>query len=178
MLRDRESACRGRAGFLLDRRRSRLSILGIDLVGMFAPYPASYDFLRMQEASVLDLVPDCSFDLITCVHGLHYVGDKLELIRKAASWLKEDGYFAANLDPANLRLADGATKARTIIRDLRKNGVDYSSRKHLLTCHGKRVFDLSYEYLGADDKAGPNYTGQAAVDSHYSYSTDRRTPRL
>jgi len=26
---------------------------------------------------------------------------------------------------------------------------------------------LPYGYLGADDQAGPNYTGQAAVDSYY-----------
>jgi hypothetical protein len=26
---------------------------------------------------------------------------------------------------------------------------------------------LPYRYLGADDQAGPNYTGQPAVDSHY-----------
>ena len=27
--------------------------------------------------------------------------------------------------------------------------------------------NLPYRYLGADDQAGPNYTGQPAVDSYY-----------
>jgi hypothetical protein len=31
----------------------------------------------------------------------------------------------------------------------------------------KKAFTLNYQYLGADDAAGPNYTGQAAVNSHY-----------
>jgi len=29
-----------------------------------------------------------------------------------------------------------------------------------------RIF-TPYRYLGADDRAGPNYTGQPAVDAHY-----------
>ena len=31
--------------------------------------------------------------------------------------------------------------------------------------------DLPYRYLGADDRAGPNYTGQPAVDSYYEMVT-------
>ena len=63
--------------------------------------------LRLVEASLSTWRPDRPFDLITCVHGLHYVGDKLGLIARAASWLAEDGLFVASLDLANLKLADG-----------------------------------------------------------------------
>ena len=34
-------------------------------------------------------------------------------------------------------------------------------------CEGRKITTLSYVYLGADDTAGPNYTGQPAVNSHY-----------
>jgi hypothetical protein len=36
----------------------------------------------------------------------------------------------------------------------------------------KKAFTLNYQYLGADDAAGPNYTGQAAVNSHYDRLED------
>jgi len=150
-----------------DVRESNLTIIGIDLVGMFEPYPSELGFLQMQEASVMDWEPDCSFDLITCVHGLHYIGDKLDLIQRAISWLKEDGFFAANLDPTNLKFANGDIVGRRMIRELKKYGVDYKALKHLIVCEGRRKINLGYQYLGADDKAGPNYTGQAAVDSYY-----------
>jgi len=32
---------------------------------------------------------------------------------------------------------------------------------------GPRHVDLPYRYLGADDRAGPNYTGQPAIHSIY-----------
>ncbi len=32
---------------------------------------------------------------------------------------------------------------------------------------GPRKLDLPYRYLGADDRSGPNYTGQPAVTSYY-----------
>jgi hypothetical protein len=50
---------------------------------------------------------------------------------------------------------------------LRKIGVEYHAEKHLIVCKGRKDFTLNYRYLGADDAAGPNYTGQAAVNSHY-----------
>ena len=61
--------------------------------------------------------PARAFDLITCVHGLHYIGDKLALLARAAGW---------------------------------------------------RVVSFPYDYLGADDRAGPGYTGQPAVHSYYA----------
>jgi len=32
---------------------------------------------------------------------------------------------------------------------------------------GRALMDLPFAYPGADEQAGPNYTGQAAVDSYY-----------
>ena len=115
----------------------------------------------------MDWQPDCSFDLITSVHGLHYVGDKLTLISKAVSWLKPQGVFLANLDSNNLKLSNGKIAGRKIIHDLRQAGIEFVSAQRLLVCRGRKEFKPSLEYLGADDSAGPNYTGQAAVDSYY-----------
>ena len=73
----------------------------------------------------------------------------------------------ANLDLANLKLADGRAAGRKVAPDLRRAGLDYDRRRRLVVCRGRRVVDLPYRYLGADDRAGPNYTGQPAVDSYY-----------
>jgi SAM-dependent methyltransferase len=146
---------------------SNLKLLGVDLVAMFDSFSPTLSFIRLQESSVSSWRPNCLFDLITCVHGLHYVGDKLGLIQNAVSWLKDDGVFLANLDPDNLKFPNGANAGNKVIRDLRKIGFEYQARKHLIVCKGGMDFTLKYRYLGADDTAGPNYSGQAAVNSHY-----------
>ena len=146
---------------------SNLKLLGIDLVAMFDSYSPELSFIRLQEFTVSSWRPDCLFDLVTCVHGLHYIGDKLGFIQNAASWLKEHGVFLANLDPDNLKFPNGVNGGNKIIRDLRKIGFEYHAGKHLIVCKDRKDFTLNYRYLGADDAAGPNYTGQAAVNSHY-----------
>jgi trans-aconitate methyltransferase len=147
---------------------SSIEIVGVDLVGMFDPTDSPVSSLRLEEASLSSWRPDRLFDLITCVHGLHYVGDKIGLIVRAASWLVEDGQFVANLDLNNIGLSDGRTK-RTLAADLRGAGFAYDRRKRLVSCRGRKVLTLPYRYLGADDRVGPNYTGQPAVTSHYEY---------
>lgn len=145
-----------------------VELVGIDLVGMFHPVPPAHGCLRLEEASVMDWEPEGSFDLITCIHGLHYVGDKLDAIRRASSWLKADGLFIAHLDPANLRFSGGEPAGRRLIAELRRRWIAYDPRRHLVSCAGRRELRLDCAYLGADDSAGPNFTGQAAVDSYYS----------
>jgi SAM-dependent methyltransferase len=134
---------------------------------MFFPVPRELGFLQLQEGSVVHWEPNARFDLITCVHGLHYVGDKLRVIERATSWLKPDGLFLAHLDLTNLRLADGKNAGRKVLRDLRYSGLEYDSRKHLLSCRGRKDIRVDYAYLGAEDRAGPNYTRQEAVNSYY-----------
>ena len=141
--------------------------MGIDLVGMFDRQDADLSCLRLVEASLSTWSPDRHFDLITCVHGLHYIGDKLGLISRAASWLNKDGLFVANLDLSNVRISDDLVAARRIISDLRRVGLGYDRRRRLVTCQGRKAIELPYRYVGADDQAGPNYTGQPAVDSYY-----------
>ena len=118
--------------------------------------------------SLLHWHPIGQFDLITCVHGLHYIGDKLGLIVRAASWLKEDGLLVANLDLNNIKLTDGCSASRIVARELRRAGLDYDSRSKLLHCRRRSEIGLPLRYCGADDQAGPNYTKQPAVDSYYN----------
>ena len=148
---------------------ARVAITGVDLVGAFYPADLVPHGPRLVEASLSNWSPDRSYDLITCVHGLHYVGDKLGLIARTALWLTSDGLFAANLDHASLKLPDGKPAGRRLLAELRRNGLSIDCQRRRLTCRGKRTVGLPYRYLGADDQVGRNYTGQPAVDSYYEY---------
>jgi hypothetical protein len=121
------------------------------------------------QAAWLDLCCGRGRALIEAAEALapYSFDNKLGLMQNAASWLKEDGVFLANLDPVNLKFPNSVNAGNKIIRDLRNIGFEYQAGKHLIVCEGRKVFTLTYQYLGADDAAGPNYTGQAAVNSHY-----------
>jgi SAM-dependent methyltransferase len=168
--------CCGRGRALIEAARccereqlgASVTLIGIDLVPMFDRYPASHTFLHLHEASALSWEPEGRFDLITCVHGLHYIGDKLGLLQRVTAWLEEDGTFLAHLDFRNLKLTGGQVARRVLLKELRRHGFEYLDRRHLLRCQGRQEFRLPYRYLGADDRAGPNVTGQDAVDSWYA----------
>ena len=152
-----------------DGRQNGIEITGVDLVGMFWPgeVPPNVDLIEASLTSWQPAKP--GFDLITCVHGLHYIGDKLDLISRAVSWLSPMGRFAANLDMNNI-VVSGYT-ARLATRLLREAGLKYHTRKRLLTRESVLNTRIPLSYLGADDRAGPNYTGQPAVNSHYERNT-------
>lgn len=152
------------ASAIADSQKMPVTVIGVDLVGMF--HPSASERLELVEASLTNWEPADAFDLITCVHGLHYIGDKLHLISRAASWLTPQGKFCANLDDDNLRLQNG--NPAMIIDSLRRSGFRYSARQNLIECDGRNNESFPYRYLGADEQAGPNYTGQAAVNSHYA----------
>jgi SAM-dependent methyltransferase len=144
-----------------------IAIVGVDLVGFFAPHDSFKPSVQLVEASLCTWIPERRFDLITCVHGLHYIGDKLGLIQRAASWLTSNGSFVAHLDTANFKFSDGQSAGRKIMADLRRAGVHHDHRRRLIVCRRRLIVELPYRYLGADDQAGPNYTGQPAVNSYY-----------
>jgi hypothetical protein len=101
------------------------------------------------------------------VHGLHYLDDKLQAIRLAASRLVSDGRFVANLDAANLCLSEAGKGQRKMVRFLRDEGFDYLPAKQLLERTGYKELKISFQFRGADDTAGPNYTKQPVVNSYY-----------
>ena len=145
----------------------RIEIVGVDLVRSWSATAAEQRGLRLIEASLADWDTAWAFDLITCVHGLHYIGDKLGLIARATTWLSSNGRFVANLDLDNLKI-EGLPAARgTLARALRQNGIDYDRRRKLVACSRRTSNPMPFRYLGADDRAGPNCTGQSAVNSHY-----------
>lgn len=145
----------------------RCDIVGVDLVGMFAPV-GNVAGLRLVEASLSSWRPDGPCDLITCVHGLHYIGDKLGLLARAASWLTEQGLLVAHLDLANVRFEGVTTSPRIAASELRRQGFRYNSRTRRVVREGRDEVRFGVRYLGADDSAGPNYTHQPAVNSHYA----------
>lgn len=152
--------------------RDGVRIIGVDLVPAFDPLPAEISTVRFEAASLSDWTTGSGFDLITCVHGLHYVGDKLGLIARAVSWLREAGRLVAHLDPDNLRFADpdcvaGQPAGPAVLKLLRRSGMTYDPRTRILSCVGRRLLTPPFDYLGADDAAGPNWTGQPAVNSYY-----------
>lgn len=147
-----------------ERERLPIEITGVDLAGLFVSHSSAQ--LKLHQADLGRWRPNRQFDLITCVHGLHYIGDKLGLIERAASWLLPDGRFTAHLDMANVRLQDGRS-GRVVAQALRRLGFQYSFRNRILELRTVCPGTLGYRYLGADDAAGPNYTGQPAVHSWY-----------
>src|SRR5262249_48635534 len=121
-----------------------VTITGVDLVGMFWPDPAPPG-LQLLAASAHRFAPGGGFDLVTCVHGLHYLGDKLQVIARAVSWLTDDGLFAAHLDLANLRGAGGEPLGRRAAAVLRTAGFAYDRRRRLVTCRGRRAVRFPLE---------------------------------
>lgn len=144
----------------------RVYLHGLDLVPMFRPRP-DIAWLKLEATSLHYWEASRTYDLITCVHGLHYIGDKLGLIARAVSWLTPDGLFLAHLDLDNLRRDDGQPFARYAQSTLKSNGFTYGRGRHLLSRRGNAPCGFGFHYVGADDCAGPNYTGQEAVHSYY-----------
>lgn len=144
---------------------SEVEIVGLDLVGYFGG--AARPGIELITGSVLSWEPSAPFDLITSVHALHYVGDKLAALSRMSSWLRSDGMLAANFEATSVRDATGAPLGRRFGSALRRNGFEYSARAHRLTRTGNALLHWGFQYVGADAQAGPNYTGQDAVTSHY-----------
>jgi len=95
---------------------------------------------------------------------LHYIGDKLGALARMLTWLTPEGFLAAHLDLNDVKVHGSGL---TIRKMLGRSGISYNPRRRLLTCEGPQTLNLPVRYLGADDRAGPNFTGQPAVDSHY-----------
>jgi trans-aconitate methyltransferase len=153
--------------FPAQQGQATLEIVGVDLVVDPRNAP-QFPHLTFVEAALPRCWPTREFDLITCVHGLHYLGDKFAVIAQAVACLKPDGLFAAHLDPANLRHRYDARFGATVVRWLKRSGFEYHARFRRIICRGPRSLDAPWRFLGADDQAGPNFTGQPAVNSWYA----------
>lgn len=139
---------------------------GMDLIDGFQSVPETVTCLHWETKSVVDWAAEDKYDLITCVHGLHYVGDKLHVLQTACSALSEEGIFLANLDLNNIHIGD--VPAGQYIKNIfTKYNFEYNSRKRIITFKGPKKISFGLMYEGANDQVGPNYTGQEAVNSYY-----------
>jgi SAM-dependent methyltransferase len=150
--------------------QNRVALTGLDLVDGFQSTPSVISCLKWKVQSVVDWEADDQYDLVTCVHGLHYADDKLKVLQTACKALTEKGIFTANLDLQNIRIP-GCEELRYIKDLLTQNEIEYNVRRKVITCKGPRDMDFGLMYEGADDETGPTYTGQEAVDSYYSLQT-------
>lgn len=92
------------------------------------------------------------------------------MLERSASWLAPEGRLVADFDAESICDRRGRTCARKIASILRAAGWEYDARRKRVSCVGPCELDFAATYLGADDAAGPNYTGQPAVASYYDWS--------
>lgn len=147
----------------------RARLVGLDLL------PPSNDVqlpscLRYLAGSVRAFEAGTPFDVITCVHGLHYLGDKLGALTAIQSWLSADGGFFGNLDLADIRRDDDAELSGLLRDHIDRAGGRYDAAAKLVLLRGGSSLSFPLRYTGADDAAGPNYTHQPTVRSFYEPS--------
>lgn len=146
----------------------KIFLEGIDLVDMFENDLRENQPIKLYVKSLLDWIPTQKYDLITCVHGLHYVGDKLSVLEKVGKALKDNGKFIGNIDFESVQNTHHQSLKKEILSYLDTQELVYNTRRKILICEGYTALDFPYQYLGANAEAGKNYTGQEAVDSIYT----------
>lgn len=161
----------GRALIEAKRMFPDINIQAIDLVDFRDP-----DFensaIGFFEGSVSDFETKIRFDLITCVHGFHYFGDKLGILSKLVGLLDEKGVFLANFDQTSIRSSTNRSLSDECVNYLTRSKVHFDTGTRVVKCIGPRCIRFPYSYLGSDDSVGPNYTGQNAVNSFYLREND------
>ncbi len=152
--------------FLSQNLGDRIHLEGVDLIGDFVSSSTDLHCLHFEMGNIAEFKTERQYDLITCVHGLHYVGNKLEAIEKAMHLLKPTGQFWANLDLENIVINHNSSS--DYLKDMfRQSGFVYNSRTKILKGSGANSIHFGLKYKGADDQYGPNYTGQPSVCSYY-----------
>lgn len=147
--------------------QDQVKLRGIDLADQFQAVPSLITYLQLDAMSLVDWKADDQYDLVTCVHGLHYIGDKLKVITEALKAIAPQGILMANLDLKSIKI-EGDQQDQYSKKLFKENQIEYNARRKIIKCKGPRNISINLTYNGADDKAGPNYTGQDAVDSYYS----------
>jgi len=152
-----------------EKLEADIEFIGIDLISMFDTIPHHVRNVQLLESTIEEFDTNLSFDLITCVHGLHYIGDKLGIIEKYTQYLENESLFVCNLDTNNILDENGVNISRQVNKLFREQALDYNTRKKILTSIGRKNIKFPLRYLGADDQYGKNYTGQRSVSSYYQY---------
>lgn len=171
--------CCGKANALVQTAQNladhqdRLRLHGLDLVEFFAPIPAHLQCIQLFTGSIVQWLPPLpSYHFISCIHGLHYVGDKLKAIAQLMQWLAPEGKLVASFDLASVQVKNDP-QGNQVLAWFAKVGIAYNDQQKLISAQASSPHLLHFPiaYLGADDKAGKNYTGQEAVVSYYGEET-------
>ncbi len=146
----------------------QVQIVGVDLVKMFTPEQVSNVTLTAADVAAFTL--DRPADLVTCVHGLHYVGDKLGFLQHAYAMLAPGGLLLAHLDTNNLRAFGSDTPVwRLAVRRAATGGVTLDFKGHVLRlARTETPLDFGLTFQGATVSERPNYTGITVIDSWYT----------
>ena len=146
---------------------------GLDLVAAFA---GTHEKVRYSVGPISGFRPSRKFGFITCVHGLHYVGDKLGALQSLSAWLADDGLFVGHFDLESLQFEGGDGGRAMVEAVLGRSGYQYNRLSRILK--GQGLLNFEADYLGADPNAGPNFTGQPAVNSHYRLRSASKESRV
>ncbi len=145
---------------------SKVRLVGADLAGMFvSPLPPRVQFVQ---ADAVAYSLGARADLITCVHGLHYLGDKLAFLQNAYAQLAPGGLFLGSLDAANVCGPGGAPIFARLARRARRGGVRLELKGQVL--HLERtgaLLDFRAVYRGAAASARPHASGITVIESWY-----------
>ena len=87
--------------------QNKATLKGIDLVDAFQSIPAGITCVDLEIKSMVEWTSSEQYDLITSVHGIHYIGDKLKVLSAILERLSEQGLFIANLDLNNIHFLNG-----------------------------------------------------------------------
>ncbi len=154
----------------------RLEIIGLDLWDNLPPSQKLPDgpMLSFAAGDVANWIPDAPLDLITCIHGLHYLPDKLGFLERAYSWLRaEGGLFLGHLDKANMldERNERPNLWSAVLRRARQQRIDIQLTRHLLrmnrTPGSPNTFTFGASFAGRTVSPKPNFSGMTVVDSWY-----------
>jgi SAM-dependent methyltransferase len=163
-------ACCGRgralteaASILDEYQPERWVLQGSDLLDDFVDHGAD---VRLTAADAVTFRTDAKFDLITCVHGIDYLGDKLGFLQNAYQLLAPGGVLCATMDLSNVMLNDRPVIGFSAL--LNWQGVKLKFRDYLLRIERNDVpLTFKGSYAGATPSSTPNYTGNQVIDSWY-----------
>lgn len=143
----------------------KVHLVGVDLIDLFGFRTASN--IRLIAADVGAFRLDAPADLVTCVHGLHYLGDKLGFLQSAYGMLASGGVLLGHLDAQNLRLP---ISWAALLRQTQAKSISINLKSRLLRLdRGEAALDFDLAYQGASVSEQPNYTGITVIDSWYSH---------
>ncbi|MFL5743673.1 MAG: methyltransferase domain-containing protein [Niastella sp.] len=110
--------------------QDKATLKGIDLVDAFQTISRDITCVDFEVRSLVDWSSIVQFDLITCVRGLHYIGDKIKVLASVFERLTPEGVFIANLDLSNIQIENIDTEDY-LLHCFKKHDVQYNRRTRI-----------------------------------------------